>query len=413
MMRPKSEILTVDAASQRSAASQRERMSVVVIEDFDVLEDYLPAWEELAAEVIEPNPFYEPWMLMPALRSFGEGKNIRLVLIFTVNEARPFGPPLLCGLFPLEMEHSYKGIPARVFSLWKHRYCCLCTPLIRTSFAAECLDAFFDWLASNPEGCSLMEFKRVGGDGPFHRLLVSHIGESDKLFFISEFYTRAVLQPASDADEYIRAAISREHRKDLRRRSKRFSEIGQLEYDELSPFGDIDTWLEQFVRLEASGWKSKGEDGGAFAVTEAGRRFLTAAVREAFSRGRLMMLALRLNGQPVAMKCNFLGGDGAFAFKIAFDEAYGRFSPGVQLEIENIRRVHARPGIRWMDSCAVPGHTMINRLWHERRTIQTLLVPTGKRPGDLLVSVMPLIRWLNRKLRGLSSLAGLSPRVRR
>ena len=42
----------------------------------------------------------------------------------------------------------------------------------------------------------------------------------------------------------------------------------------------------------------------------------------------------------VAMKCNFLSGAGSFAFKIAFDEAFARFSPGVQLEIDNVQAFH-------------------------------------------------------------------------
>jgi len=116
-----------------------------------------------------------------------------------------------------------------------------------------------------------------------------------------------------------------------------------------------------------------------------------------------MMLALELDGQRVAQKCNFLAGNGSFAFKIAYDEDYARYSPGLLLEIENIRQVHAAREIEWMDSCAVPIHFMINRLWLDRRTIQTALIPTGKRPGELIVSLMPLIRWINRKVRRISS----------
>ena len=109
-----------------------------------------------------------------------------------------------------------------------------------------------------------------------------------------------------------------------------------------------------------------------------------------------MILASRVAGRPVAMKCNFLAGRGSFAFKIAFDEDYAHFSPGMLLEIENIRRLHATADIGWMDSCAVPDHFMINRLWPDRRIIQTVLVSTGKRPGELVVSAMPLLRWLKR-----------------
>jgi hypothetical protein len=92
------------------------------------------------------------------------------------------------------------------------------------------------------------------------------------------------------------------------------------------------------------------------------------------------------------MKCNFLAHDGAFAFKIAYDEAYARFSPGTLLELENIREFHRRDELRWMDSCAVSDHFMANRLWLDRRSLATVLTTTGKATGELLVSSLPLLQ---------------------
>ena len=74
--------------------------------------------------------------------------------------------------------------------------------------------------------------------------------------------------------------------------------------------------------------------------SEEDRRFFSRIAREAFARGALSMLALRLDGVPIAMKCNLESGVGAFALKVAFDETYARFSPGVALEVEAIRRLH-------------------------------------------------------------------------
>ena len=54
---------------------------------------------------------------------------------------------------------------------------------------------------------------------------------------------------------------------------------------------------------------------------------------------------------------------------LAFDEALGRFSPGVLIEIANLHAVQDDPAIGWMDSCAAPDHPMIDSLWAERRTI--------------------------------------------
>src|SRR5262247_4838541 len=151
------------------------RMSVVVIDDLTALEKYVPAWEDLAAAAIEPNVFYEPWMLMPAIRAFGAGRRLRFALILATDPARPLGPPLLAGLFPLERQSQYQGLgqklPFKTLLLWKHKYCYLCTPLIRAGYGREVIAAFFEWLAAGGHGCSLMEFAFIAGDGPFYNLL--------------------------------------------------------------------------------------------------------------------------------------------------------------------------------------------------------------------------------------------------
>jgi hypothetical protein len=112
-----------------------------------------------------------------------------------------------------------------------------------------------------------------------------------------------------------------------------------------------------------------------------------------------MMLGLRLAGRWIALKCNFVSGEGSFAFKIAYDENYARFSPGTLLELENIRRFHARRDLRWMDSCAIPGHFMLNRLWLDRRALADLVTTTGRAAGEVMVSSLPLLHWMSRTLR--------------
>src|SRR5688572_11094995 len=226
MMKSKTEILTVDDPSQWRAASGQQPMSVVVIDDFDILEDYVQAWEDLAGEALEPNPFYESWMLIPALRALAAGKDLSVVLVLTRIE----GEPVLCGVFPLEKKQRYKKLPVAAFSLWQHSYCPLCTPLIRVSYARECMDAFLEWLASERE-CALMDFNLVSGDGPFPRLLNDCLTARKASSLEGGSHDRAVLRPKESADQYLRAAHSREHRKDLRRRGRRLSELGRLEFN--------------------------------------------------------------------------------------------------------------------------------------------------------------------------------------
>jgi CelD/BcsL family acetyltransferase involved in cellulose biosynthesis len=391
-MTSKSEIATIDAV-QRAAAQPVPGMSVVAIEDVDLLEDYVPAWEDLASDAIEVNPFYEPWMLIPALRGLADGKDLRVVLVLTISE----GAPVLCGVFPLERKTRHKGLPITIFSLWKHIYCPLCTPLIRNGCARECLDAFLDWLASECGG-PLMEFSLVSGEGPFHKLLDDALTKRKCSSFVSESYTRALFQPMETSDTYERAAISTRHRQDMRRKLRRLSETGRVEFDALEPAGDVDRWIDEFLRLEVSSWK--GKEGSAFACAEANQTYFVTIAKEAFRKGKLMMSAIRLDSQPLALRLSIISGRGAFAFKIAYDETHARFSPGILLEIQNIRSLHCRPDIEWMDSCAAQVH-FINRLWLDRRTIQSVLVSTGGRPAELIVRLTPHIRRLNRIVRGL------------
>src|SRR5262245_3172934 len=377
------------------------KMSVVIVDDLTALEKHVAAWEELAVAAIEPNVFYEPWMLMPALRAYGGGGRLLFALVQTPDPARPLGSPLLCGFFPLELKDNYDGIskrlPLKTLCLWrKPEMIYLCAPLLRAGYAREALAAFFDWLGAGDYNCSLMEFGFVTGEGPFHHLLVDYLNEHPKFSYVTGAFTRALFRPAADAEEYVRSALGRFRRKEYRRQEKRLAETGRLEYTALESGDDVDAQIEEFLEFEAKSWKGSG--GRAIVCSETDRKYFVEIAREAFRRGKLMLLALRFNGRPIAYKLNFLSGVGSFAFKIAFDEEYARYSPGVLLELENIRLLHERPQIKWMDSCADPDRFMINQLWTDRSTIQHLVISDRKRQGDLVVAAIPLLKWGNRRI---------------
>jgi hypothetical protein len=371
------------------------RMSVVVINDLTALEKYVPAWEDLAANAIEPNAFYEPWMMMPAIRAFGAGRNLQFALVMA-NEPEP----LLCGIFPLERQNHFQGLsrklPFKTLRLWKHKYCYLCTPPVRKGYGRQVIATFFDWLDAGSHDCTLMEFKFIAGDGLFNELLIDYFERHAKLNYISMYFPRAMFRPTIDADSYLCSALSAKHRKMIRRQERQLSEIGRLEYDALTPDDDVATWIEEFLRLEASGWK--GRENTAIASDESDQNYFRSIAKEAFRRGRLSMQALRLDGRPIAYKCDFPAGRGLFTFRIAFDENYARNSPGLLLEIENVRRLHARSQIEWVDSCNDSFSSMFNRLWLERRTILDVLVSAGKSWGDWVVATILLLKLLNRKL---------------
>ena len=125
-------------------------MDLKLVSGLDNLLPYVSAWQDLAAAALEPNPFYEPWMLLPAARHFGAGHDLHFLLIFDQRTGSSHErDQVLCGVIPLERHRRYNGMPIAAWSLWKHRHCYLTTPLIRADAAAECIDALFGWLASD------------------------------------------------------------------------------------------------------------------------------------------------------------------------------------------------------------------------------------------------------------------------
>jgi hypothetical protein len=387
------------AKPTEKAAAAEPRMAVVVVEHLSDLEKHVPAWEELASAALEPNPFYEPWMLLPALRAFAADRRLQIVLVFAADTAQPPGPPILCGVFPLEGRDHYEGIsrklPFKTLRFWrKPEITYLCTPLLHAEHAREALAAFFDWVGEGRHGCSLLELGFVAGDGPFHQLLVDLFNERQMLTCVTTAFTRALLRPGADAESFVRTAVRPVKLRELRRHERRLADLGPLAYRSLEPGGDVEAWIEEFLEIEALSWKGKG--GRALVLDDADKAYFATIAREAFRRGKLMMLSLELGGRTIAHKCNFTSGAGSFAYKISFDEEHARHSPGVLLELENIRLVHARPEIRWMDSCADAAHAMLDRLWPDRRTIVSIVVGTGRGAGSLVVAGIPLLKWINR-----------------
>jgi CelD/BcsL family acetyltransferase involved in cellulose biosynthesis len=383
--------LTLNAPAHTSAGP---RYSFTVLDDLALLGNHVAAWEDLAASAVEPNVFYEPWMLLPAVEAFAQGVALRFILVYA---ELPGEPSRLCALFPFERMSRYRRMPLAHLRLWKHKQCYLGTPLMRQGHARQCLAALLDWIATDPRGASFVEWGIVAEDGAFYEALTGALADTGRRSFVSKRTSRALLRPRGDSEAFLAEALPGKSRKELRRLARRLAEKGEVQYVEPDGAAETERWIQEFLALEAQGWK--GRRGSAFDCTDANRRFFASVAREAARRGRLMMLGLKIGDRPVALKCNFLAEQGSFAFKIAYDEAYARFSPGVLLELENIRRFHGRPELQWMDSCADPEHFMANRLWLDRRALVTTITATGRTAGDFVVAALALLRRLYRSLR--------------
>jgi hypothetical protein len=368
---------------------------VLVVESPSDLLIHLVQWEALSASAIEPNVFYEPWMLLSAIESLSKDKKLRFVLVFVRPRDTKLAP-LLSGFFPLESRGRYRGLPIPVSSMWRHIHCFLCTPLVRRGYARETLRAFFDWSQSAPGASAVLEFPWIPRGGPLASVLQEVMNERGVRSLVVEEFSRGFVNASGRFDLYLDGAMSGKGRRALKRRERLLDGLGLLEYRRLERPEELVTWIDDFLALEASGWK--GRERTAIACDQSERAFFVRALDQAFRKDRLLMISLSLAGSAIAMQCGFLSADGCFAFKTAYDEQYSHYSPGVLLQIETIRQIHDSTSISWMDSCAAPDSAAVNRVCLEQRKLQTLLASTGGVAGRLLISSLPLVRSLKRRI---------------
>lgn len=348
-----------------------------------------PEWEDLAAHASEPNVFLERWMLVAGLEHFPAPPAL---LVFAYSDRTGE----LIGLFPLQRRRGYRQIPVAHVTSWTHPHSPLSTPLLRRGHEDEAVALLFRWLDVSPDAGLMLELKEVGADGPVYASIRRAVDQGRRRVDVLT-YERALLHSTATKDEYLRRALAGKRLKEYRRLQRRLSEQGHLAVESLAADDDVEKWLDDFLDLEHRGWK--GEAGTALAVHQHEEAFFLDVGRAAFQRGRLLMLRMSLDGVPIAMKCSFSSGRAAFALKIAYDERWARFSPGLLLELRNIEVVLDGRAIDWMDSCAAHDHFMINRLWTERRTLCEMIVSQDRLSSRLVTSGIARLRGLRRGFR--------------
>ncbi|MBL0214159.1 MAG: GNAT family N-acetyltransferase [Myxococcales bacterium] len=389
-------IAAVPSPTASDEVASPRGLTITVERTLEGLAAHAAAWEELAAHAADPNPFYEPYALRAALANVSPPQGIEVVLVWAPNPL-PKQPAFLVGLFPLVRHTRYKGLPLTTLGTWKHLYAYLGTPLVRIERAAETIEAFLDWLRDD-SGAQLFVWDTIGSDTAVRHALTDALNHRGLAAFQEERHTRAIFRPAASTEAYLDRSIPGKKRKELRRQERRLAEHGPVVFDDA---GDPDAWIDEFLALEARGWKGQG--GTALKDDPTARALFRAYCHGARARGTWMAMTLRLGGRPIAMKCNLRAGTGALAFKIAYDEEFARYSPGVLLELEHVRRLHEPGAPSWVDSGAAAHHPMINHLWRDRVGIETLITPTGPTIGALAVAALPLVRLARGAVRRLRS----------
>jgi CelD/BcsL family acetyltransferase involved in cellulose biosynthesis len=338
------------------------------------LDTLLPAWQQLVARSLVPAGLNSPELVIPLLKTM---KGAELAAVQQ-------GPDLLMAL-PIQKRKFPRGL----LSNWITPLTVIGVPHIDRDIPAAVLQAFTGSLESP------LMLHSVETDGAFW----DYLSTRNTHFAVLDTWQRAALRLSGTFDAWFEGNFDRKRRKEYRRLQARLGEMGTFEQASFSPGEGIAAWIDDLLTLEAAGWK--GKRGTALAIDPA----LEAATRQALAAladaGKLRMWKLSLDGKAIAVMHGIVEGDQAWLGKIAYDEAFARFSPGVLLILHATEQLMTEERLARVDSCAIPGHPMIENIWRDRIGMADVII-APRSVGAAHFNVIVQLERLRRKARAMA-----------
>ncbi len=385
------------ATARRAAVADRYAADSFTVEwrPLTRLEPIAAPWRELAARALEPNVFYEPAFALAAAPVFGADAGV--VLVWSGGKRRR-----LLGFFPARIERRRYGINLPILVGWTHPYAPLGLPLVEREAAEPIIGAFLSHLAADPALPGLVLLPLLPEDGAFADALDAILRRAQMPSSAFGRHRRAQLAPTGERSRYLEGAMSGHQRKELRRQWRRLAETGAIAITIATEASAVDRALEDFFGLEAHGWK--GRAGTAAAADEKVQSFVRTALFKLAAEQKVSINRLFVDGRAIAATIALRSGRSAWFWKIAYDEDFARFSPGVMLSVELTADLLDDTNVLRADSCATANHPMIDHLWRERLTLSDRLI--GVRGGTAFAAARRLEALRTAAIAGAKRLRG-------
>jgi CelD/BcsL family acetyltransferase involved in cellulose biosynthesis len=355
------------ASARRAVLADRYAANALAVEwrDFAGLESIVGEWRELAERALEPNVFYEPALALAAAPVFGRDAGALLVWSGT-------SPRQLLGFFPARIEKRRYGLGLPILAGWTHPFAPFGVPLVEREAAEPIVAAWLAHLAADPALPGLVLLPFLAEEGPFAAALEAILRRAQMPFADFDRHQRALLAPQGDRPRYVERALGKHRHKELCRQWRRLSETGAVLFATATEPAAIAAALEDFFALEASGWK--GRAGTAATQHQDLRHFMRTAMQALAADGKVAIDRILLDGHTIAATIMLRSGRCAWFWKIAYDEEFARFSPGVMLSAVLTSELVESTAIARTDSCATANHPMIDHLWRERLVLANRLI---------------------------------------
>ncbi|MFF2622086.1 GNAT family N-acetyltransferase [Oerskovia jenensis] len=361
----------------------------------DVTSAEAERWADLVDRALEPNPFLSPAYLLSASRWLARTAGI--VLLVVERDDR------MIALLPLSREESFRGTPLRYATTagaFLKDDAPLCAPLVDSEHAATALDHLLGFLGDRRNGFpALVELTLLPGEGALSDALHDACRRARVPVLERSRFERALLDRASAAPAP-RDALSRSKRKQIERLTRRLEESTGRPLV-MEDRGADPRAFEEFVALEASGWKGDADqDGGALDVTPGAVEWFTDVTDGLRDRKNLHLLTLVAGDDVVYMSLQFAAGSTWYSLMDTYDERFAKFSPGVIGRVMEQEHILDHTAVERFDPCLHPKNVGPSGLYRDRRTLVGVVLATRGVLPRLLVRSVPALRRLRDRVVG-------------
>lgn len=330
--------------------------------------------EFLSWRAIDPNIFFNPRFLAPAMPRLDD-REIR----FMVMRDETDGRSRLRFLMPFSVEKAGFGIGTDVIRAWSNHFAPLGTPLIDRDDPVSVVEDMLDIVSRKhlklPDVLVIPDIPEFGPAAAALRMAA--IGRNLSVIMTGR-KERPVLRTGEEPEAYLRTAMSAHHVRGYNRMLRRLGEKGTIEFHEFRDPADVRGRTEEFLALEARGWK--GREKTAMTIDRYRAAFAREALYKLAERDMCRIHTLDLDGKAIASLTVLREGSHAYAWKTAYDEDYHHYSPGTLLMLDTTRKLLDDPNITMADSLASQDHPVMGRMWKERESLVTLVI--GLTPGS-------------------------------
>lgn len=189
----------------------------------------------------------------------------------------------------------------------------------------------------------------------------------------------ALVEPSVDGtsfDDFLGQSLGAKTRKSIRYDQRKLAAQGEVSIETVDSFEDVRAIMPTTCLIEVESWKSK-EGAGLYSI-RGKRGFFFELLPELAKTNGARVSVMRLDDRPIAWQIDLLDQGYLGVHHLAFDQAYGKFSPGKQLLIANLKRAWGEG--RLVDF--LPGNYDYKEKWSSR------------------VEPVRELHWFRRSLRG-------------